>query len=155
MGWDMIDESAWQRNKAVSLTYCWSWDETWLMRVPGKEIKQSHSHSVGHAIRHGETAWQRKHVVQLLTLYYIRCVWDGFEQVCNVFTSCFPCQRLIRLPWKSTVTDSLKYAIRDSIKYWFMALTSYWLWDEIIRWKQVQYHLLPVGHNMRCAFHAH
>ena len=43
MGWDMIDETAWQRNKAVSLTLCWSWDETWLMRMPGKEIQQCHS----------------------------------------------------------------------------------------------------------------
>ena len=25
---DMIDETAWQRNEPVSLTYCWSWDAT-------------------------------------------------------------------------------------------------------------------------------
>ena len=68
MGWDMIDETAWQRNnaithslfkvmgwktawqlhKAVSLTTCWSWKEIWLMRLPCKEIKQCHSLSVGH-----------------------------------------------------------------------------------------------------------
>ena len=48
MGWEMIDESAWQGNKPVSLTPCWSWDETWLIRLTGKEIKQCHSLLVGH-----------------------------------------------------------------------------------------------------------
>ena len=52
MGWDMIDETAWQRNKAVSLTACWPWDETWLIRLPSKEIKQCHSLPVGHGMRH-------------------------------------------------------------------------------------------------------
>ena len=52
MGWNMIAEIAWQRNKAVSLTSCWSWDETWLMKLPGKEIKLSHSQAVGHGMRH-------------------------------------------------------------------------------------------------------
>ena len=69
MGWEMIDETAikqcyslpvghgmrrdwWDHNKAVSLTPCWSWDETWLMRLPGKEIKQCHSLPVGHGMRH-------------------------------------------------------------------------------------------------------
>jgi hypothetical protein len=28
MGWNMIDETAWERSRAVSLTCCWSWDET-------------------------------------------------------------------------------------------------------------------------------
>ena len=41
---DLIDETVWQSNKAVSLTLCWSLDVTWLMRLPGKEIKQSVTH---------------------------------------------------------------------------------------------------------------
>jgi hypothetical protein len=49
----MIDETAWQGNKAVLLTGpCWLWDETRLMRLPGKEIKQCHSLPVGHGMRH-------------------------------------------------------------------------------------------------------
>ena len=52
MIWDMIDESAWQRHKAASLTYCWSWDERWLMVVPGTQIKQCHSLPVGHGMRY-------------------------------------------------------------------------------------------------------
>ena len=36
-------------NRAVSLTFCWSWDETWLMRL---EIKQCHSLPVGHGVSH-------------------------------------------------------------------------------------------------------
>ena len=52
MGWNMIDETAWQRNKAVSLTYCWPWDETWLMWLPGKEIQQCHSLPIGHGMKH-------------------------------------------------------------------------------------------------------
>ena len=47
MGWDIIEETAWQRNKATSLTRCRSQDETRSMRLPGKEIKQCHSHAVG------------------------------------------------------------------------------------------------------------
>jgi hypothetical protein len=43
----MIDETAWQRNNAVSLTPC-SWDG----QVVAKEIKQCHSLSVGHGMRH-------------------------------------------------------------------------------------------------------
>ena len=52
MGWDMTDETARQRHQAVSLTTCGSWDETWLVRLPGKEIKQCHSLSDGHRMRH-------------------------------------------------------------------------------------------------------
>jgi hypothetical protein len=48
----MVDETAWQRNKAVSLTRCWSWDETLLVRLPGKEINQCHSLAVDHGMRH-------------------------------------------------------------------------------------------------------
>ena len=48
----MTDETAVQRHKAMLLTFCWPWDEIWLMRVPGKEIKQPHSHPVGHGMGH-------------------------------------------------------------------------------------------------------
>ena len=44
------------------------------MRQADKEIKQCHLHpvQVGHGMRHEtQTGWQRKYVVQLLTLYYI------------------------------------------------------------------------------------
>ena len=99
MGGDMIDETPWQRNIAVSLTACWSWDETWLMRLPGKEIKQCHSQPVGHRIRHhwwdslapkyssvthsllvmgwdmiDETPWQRNKSSELLTACWS---WDA------------------------------------------------------------------------------
>ena len=65
------------KEMSCTLTCCWSWDETWLMRLlgckqikqchllthpevwhawlmrlPGKEIKQCHSLSVGHGMRH-------------------------------------------------------------------------------------------------------
>ena len=74
MGWDMIDETAWQRNKGVSLTCCWSWDETWLMRLPGKEIKQCHSLPVGHGMRHDWwDCWQRNKAVSLT------CCWSWDE----------------------------------------------------------------------------
>ena len=63
MWWNIIDETAWQRNKAVWLTYCQSWNETWLMRLPGKEIQQCHSHTVGHEMKHD--CWQRNKVVSL------------------------------------------------------------------------------------------
>ena len=71
--WDMADEATWQRNKAechslaifhgmrhgmsnkpVSLTCCWSWDEIWLMRLPGTNIKLSHLLPVGHGMTHYE-----------------------------------------------------------------------------------------------------
>ena len=47
--WDCLAKKsvAW-----VSLTICWSWHGTRLMRLPGKEIKQCHSLSVGNGIRH-------------------------------------------------------------------------------------------------------
>ena len=48
----VIDENACQTNEAVSLTNCWSWDPTWLMRLPGKQMKQCHSLAVSHGIQH-------------------------------------------------------------------------------------------------------
>jgi hypothetical protein len=49
----MIDETAWQTNKAVSLTRCWSWDEICqIERLPRKEMEQCHSLAVGHGMRH-------------------------------------------------------------------------------------------------------
>ena len=42
----MIEEAAWQRNKAGLLTCCWSWDSE-----TGKETKQCHSLPVGHVMR--------------------------------------------------------------------------------------------------------
>ena len=76
------------KDKAVSLTLCWSWDET-LLRLPGREIKLCHSlpvgygmvhdgipvkeschHSptVGYGMRHYETTWHRKNVVYSLSV---------------------------------------------------------------------------------------
>ena len=105
MGWDMINETAikechshpvghgmrndWSDcNKAVSLTFCWSLDETWLMRL----IKM---------------AWQRSHVVQMLTLYQM-CLWDCLEKFAMKLLPVF---HVIRVPWKTrcTVTYFLTY----------------------------------------------
>ena len=57
MGWDIIDGTVWQRNKAAPLTPCWSWDETGLMRLPGKAIKHCHSQAVGHGIAVRDDWW--------------------------------------------------------------------------------------------------
>ena len=46
MGRGMVDETALQGNKAVTLTFCWSWHEWWLMKL------SSHSLSVGYWMRH-------------------------------------------------------------------------------------------------------
>ena len=48
----LIDETVWQWNQSESLTPCWPWDETWVIRLPGREIKQCHSLPVGHGMRH-------------------------------------------------------------------------------------------------------
>ena len=74
MGWDMIDEDAWQRNKAwLSLT-CWSWsgDEACqLMRLPGKEIEQTYSLLVMGWDMINETAWQNNQAVSLTRCWFM------------------------------------------------------------------------------------
>ena len=102
MGWDMIDKTA---------------------------VKQCHSHTVGHGMRHDWwdcnkvmsltawwlnetwrdcTAWERKHVVQMLTLYWQICLWDCLEKCAMKLLAVF---HVMRVPWKPrcTVTYFLTY----------------------------------------------
>ena len=48
MGWDMIDETSWHKYKVVSLTACWSWNDTlwdsssceWFVLSPSPTVDQ-------------------------------------------------------------------------------------------------------------------
>ena len=137
MGWDMIDENAWQEmqqchSHAVNNGQS---DETWFMRQADKEIKQCHLHpvQVGHGMRHDETqtAWQRKYVVQLLTLYYIGYVWVRWlGNMCNDITSCFPCK--VRVPGETKCTVSYILTYPESYYQSLISVTHFLLvmeWD--------------------------
>ena len=148
MRWDMIDENAWKKNKAVSLTPCWSWDETWLMRLPGKEIKQCHSQTVVHRMRHDwwgclissvthsllvmwwdmpvidETAWQLERNKAVPSLTYC---WSWY----NTW--------LMRLPSKE-MQQSHSLAVGHGMRHE--------QWDCLAKgWRSVTHHLLVMGHD--------
>ena len=126
MGWDMIDETACQRSKAVSLTCCWSRYETWLMRLSGKEIKQwlsTHILLIMGWDMIDETAWKRNKVVPHLLLVM---GWDMTDE--NV--------------WQKNKTMSLTPCWSWDAKTWLMRLPGK---DSEIK----QCHSLPVGHGMR------
>ena len=84
----MIDETAWQGNKAVSLASCWSWDETL------------------------QWAWSpnclaNKNVGQLLTLYYVGCVRVRWLGKCVM--KLLPVFHVMRVPWKTSLKCIVAY----------------------------------------------
>ena len=140
MGWDVIDETAWQMNEGVMLTYSWSW----MMRLHRKEIKQYHLLSVGHGMGQAmtdETAWQSDKAVSPTYCW----LWNetllmrlpGKEiRQCHVsLTACW--SQLMRLQWNTAVP-----------------LTYCWSWDgaSLMRLPSKEInncYWLPVGHGMR------
>ena len=59
--WDEIDETAWQRNKAISLTFCYSW----LIRLPEKWSSVTHHLLVMGWDMIDVTVWQINKAVSL------------------------------------------------------------------------------------------
>ena len=132
MGWDMIDETAikqchslpvghgmrhdwWDCNKVVSHTFCWSLNETWW----------------------DCTAWKRKHVVQMLTLYWQICLWDCLEKCAMKLLPVFHVMRVPSKP-RCTVTYSLTYTetpyrILISVTHLLLVMQ----WNETIMPEQV------------------
>ena len=121
MGWDMIDETACQWNRVVLLTYYWSWERhdeiavkelciihplfvMWfkLMRLPSKEIKQCHSHTVVTmvALRHHEISLKAFYCHSHTVGYGIKYDWwDSCQRNIVVsLTSCWDETWLMRLP---------------------------------------------------------
>ena len=146
MGWDKIDETSWQRNKAVSLTSCWLWDETWLMRLSGKEIKQCHSLPVGHGMRHD---WWDSLAKKYSSVTHFLLVmgWDIIDKTAgqrNKAVSLTPCWSwvetwLVRLPGKE-IKQCCSHAVGHGMRHdWWdclvqrnkaVPLTRCWSWHE-------------------------
>ena len=120
MRWNMIDHTAWQRNKAlshtcylslygvqlmrlsgkeyrVSLTACW--DKMWLMRLSGKETKYCHSLPVGHGRRHDR--WDCLAKKQSSVTYSLLVMgWDMIDETAWQCHSLAEVGHEMRLPGK-------------------------------------------------------
>ena len=132
-GWEMNDKTAWQSNKPVLRTACWSWEEAWLMRLPCKEIKQWHSHSVGHGM--SDDWWNC-----LVTHSLLVIGWDMIDEIAWCPSHSLSVGHGMRLHdwWNCLVCDLL--SVGHGIETWLL-----WLPGKTIK----QCHSQPVGHGMR------
>ena len=133
MGWDIIDETAWQRNKALSLTTCWSRDETQLMRLPGKDIKHfTHCLWLWH-----ETWWDSYEGIVLSLTHcwlWVETLWDWHRT--NVVLLTFCCNGIL---WALPAENN--------------AAATHTLLDQLcVRWLQNKcaMNLPPVFHTVGC-----
>ena len=159
-GWNMIDQTAWQRNNPVSPTACLSWNETWLMRLPGKELKWCHSHSVGHGMKHDwwdclAKKWSNV-AHNLLVMGLMRLSGKEIKQ-CHSHTVDHGMKhdlagKEIKQCHALTVSHEMKY-INETVWYRNKAMSltyCYETWLMRLPGKETkQCHLLAVGHGMK------
>ena len=146
----MIDENAWWINEAVSLTNCWSWDPMWLMRLPGKQMKQCHSLAVSHGIQHD---WWKCLANKWSSSSDSLAVSHGMQ---HDWWEC-----LANKPWWSSVTYLLvfmEYNMIDqatwqtnegvSLTCCCHGIQHYWSDCLVKKWSSVTYQLLVMWCNM-------
>ena len=126
LSWDET-VAVWQRNKAMSLTNCWSWDETWLMRLAGKELNKAVLLTA--CWSWDETGWQR-HIESSVThcLLVMGCeTWltrlPGNETLIKQCHSLPVCHGMRHDWWECLARNAA------------VSLTCCWLWP--VRWDMI------------------